>query len=150
VVHETLRLRPPIPIVARRVVNEPFMLGSSAIPVGVMVAPCIFLVHRRADLYGPDPYAFRPERFLERAPETYSWLPFGGGMRRCIGASFAVLEMTTILQAVARAVRLTPAGGDAHERIARRAIFFAPSRGGQVRVDERAPAAVPDAAVAVV
>lgn len=148
VVHETLRLRPPIPIVARRVVNEPFMLGSREIPVGVMIAPCIFLVHRRADLYGPDPYAFRPERFLERAPETYSWLPFGGGMRRCIGASFAVLEMTTILQAVARAVRLTPAGGEAHERIARRAIFLAPSRGGRVQVDECPAVAEPDAAVA--
>jgi cytochrome P450 len=133
VVHETLRLRPPIPIVARRVVNEPFMLGEREIPVGAMVAPCIYQVHRRPDLY-EDPYAFRPERFLERAPETYSWLPFGGGMRRCIGASFAVLEMTTILRSVAQAVRLAPAGGDAHELIARRAIFFAPSRGSEVVV----------------
>ena len=132
VVHETLRLRPPIPIVARRVVGEPFMLGEREIPVGVMIAPCIYLVHRRPDLY-EDPYAFRPERFLERAPETYSWLPFGGGMRRCIGASFAVLEMTTILRAVARAVRLAPVGGE-HELIARRAIFFAPSRGAEVAV----------------
>src|SRR4051794_28743866 len=114
VVHETLRLRPPIPIVARRAVNEPVMLGSREIPVGVMIAPCIYLVHRRPDLYGPDPYAFRPERFLEHVPETYSWLPFGGGMRRCIGASFALLEMTTILQAVARAVRLSPSGGSEH------------------------------------
>jgi cytochrome P450 len=132
VVHETLRLRPPIPVVARRVVGEPFMLGAHSIPVGVMIAPCIYLVHRRADLY-EDPYAFRPERFLGRAPETYSWLPFGGGMRRCIGASFAVLEMTTIMRTVARKVRLEPAGA-AHERIARRAIFFAPSRGGEVVV----------------
>src|SRR4051812_13070277 len=85
VVQETLRLRPPIPIIARRVVNEPFELGEYEIPVGTMVAPCIYLVHRREDLY-PDPYAFRPERFLDRPPETYSWLPFGGGMRRCIGA----------------------------------------------------------------
>jgi cytochrome P450 len=134
VVHETLRLRPPIPLVARRVVNEPFMLGSREIPVGAMIAPCIYLVHRRADLYGPDPYAFRPERFLDSPPETYSWLPFGGGMRRCIGASFAVLEMATILRTVARAVRLTPSGGEAHEMIARRAIFLAPSRGAEVAV----------------
>jgi hypothetical protein len=116
------------------VVNEPFMLGSREIPVGKMIAPCIYLVHRRPDLYGPDPYAFRPERFLDRAPETYSWLPFGGGMRRCIGASFALLEMTTILRAVAGSVQLSPAGGSEHEMIARRAIFFAPSRGGEVVV----------------
>ncbi|MEA2421796.1 MAG: cytochrome family [Thermoleophilaceae bacterium] len=132
VVQETLRLRPPIPIVARRVVGEPFDLGGRAIPVGVMIAPCIYLVHRRADLY-EDPYAFRPERFLERAPETYSWLPFGGGMRRCIGASFAVLEMSTILRTVARGMRLEPAGGGP-ELIARRAIFLAPNRGGEVVV----------------
>jgi cytochrome P450 len=132
VVHETLRLRPPIPIVARRVVGEPFMLGDREIPPGVMIAPCIYLVHRRPDLY-EDPYAFRPERFLDRAPETYSWLPFGGGMRRCIGASFAVLEMSTILRTVARRLRLEPTGAK-HELIARRAIFFAPSRGGEVVV----------------
>jgi cytochrome P450 len=132
VVQETLRLRPPIPIVARRVVNEPYQLGEREIPVGTMVAPCIYLVHRRADLY-QDPYAFRPERFLEQPPETYSWLPFGGGMRRCIGASFAVLEMSTILRTVARAMRLSPAG-DGPELITRRAIVFAPSRGGEVVV----------------
>jgi cytochrome P450 family 135 len=132
VVQETLRLRPPIPIVARRVVNEPFQLGEHEIPVGTMVAPCIYLVHRRADLY-PDPYSFRPERFLDRPPETYAWLPFGGGMRRCIGASFAVLEMSTILRTVARALRLEPAGAEP-ERISRRAIVFAPSRGGEVVV----------------
>src|SRR5436190_3923961 len=132
VVQETLRLRPPIPLVARRVVNEPFQLGSHEIPVGTMVAPCIYLVHRREDLY-PDPYRFRPERFLDQPPETYAWLPFGGGMRRCIGASFAVLEMSTILRTVARELRLEPAG-DGPELISRRAIVFAPSRGGEVVV----------------
>jgi cytochrome P450 len=132
VVQETLRLRPPIPLVARRVVGEPFDLGGHSIRVGAMVAPCIYLVHRRADVY-PDPYAFRPERFLENPPETYSWLPFGGGMRRCIGASFAVLEMSTVLRTVARRLRLTPSG-PAHERITRRAIVLAPSRGGEVVV----------------
>jgi len=136
VVQETLRLRPPIPIVARRVVNEPFQLGEHEIPVGKMVAPCIYLVHRRPDLY-PDPYRFRPERFVESQPETYSWLPFGGGMRRCIGASFAVLEMSTILRTVARELRLAPAG-DGPELISRRAIVFAPSRGGEVVVSAAA------------
>jgi cytochrome P450 len=132
VVQETLRLRPPIPIVARRVVGEPFDLGGRAIPPGVMIAPCIYLVHRRADVY-PDPYAFRPERFLEQPPETYTWLPFGGGMRRCIGASFAVLEMSTVLRTVARSVRLAPSA-PAPELVSRRAIVFAPSRGGTVVV----------------
>ena len=61
------------------------------LPVGTVIAPCIYLVHRRPDVY-PDPYAFRPERFLERPPETYTWLPFGGGVRRCIGARFAHLR----------------------------------------------------------
>jgi cytochrome P450 family 135 len=132
VVQETLRLRPPIPIVARRVVGEPFVLGEHSIPVGDMIAPCIYLVHRREDLY-PDPYAFRPERFLERPPETYSWLPFGGGMRRCIGASFAVLEMSTVLRTVARRMRLAPSG-PGPELITRRAIVLAPNRGGEVVV----------------
>jgi cytochrome P450 len=135
VVHETLRLRPPIPLVARRVVGEPFDLGGRSIRVGAMVAPCIYLVHRRADVY-PDPYAFRPERFLENPPETYSWLPFGGGMRRCIGASFAVLEMSTVLRTVAKRLKLTPPSGSAPELIARRAIVLAPSRGGEVVVGQ--------------
>jgi cytochrome P450 len=113
-------------------VGEPFDLGGRSIPVGVMVAPCIYLVHRRADVYD-DPYAFRPERFLENAPETYSWLPFGGGMRRCIGASFAVLEMSTVLRTVARRLRLEPSG-PTPELITRRAIVLAPSRGGEVVV----------------
>jgi cytochrome P450 len=113
-------------------VGEPFDLDGRSIPVGTMIAPCIYLVHRRADLY-EDPYAFRPERFLERAPETYSWLPFGGGMRRCIGASFAVLEMSTVLRTVARRLRLTPSG-PTPELITRRAIVLAPSRGGEVVV----------------
>jgi cytochrome P450 len=133
VVQETLRLRPPIPIVARRVVGEPFTLGGESIPVGTMIAPCIYLVHRRADLY-EDPYAFRPERFLERGPETYAWLPFGGGMRRCIGASFAVLEMSTVLRTVARGLRLGAPAGSSPELIKRRAIVLAPSRGGEVVV----------------
>jgi cytochrome P450 len=133
VVQETLRLRPPIPIVARRVVGEPFTLSGESIPVGTMIAPCIYLVHRRADLY-EDPYAFRPERFLERAPETYAWLPFGGGMRRCIGASFAVLEMSTVLRTVARGLRLGAPAGSSPELITRRAIVLAPSRGGEVVV----------------
>jgi cytochrome P450 len=132
VVQETLRLRPPIPIVARMVVGQPFQLGEHEIPVGTMIAPCIYLVHRRPDLY-PEPYAFRPERFLEQPPETYSWLPFGGGSRRCIGASFAVLEMSTVLRTVASSLRLAPSTA-APERVSRRAIILAPGGGGSVVV----------------
>ncbi len=132
VVQETLRLRPPIPLVARMVVGEPFELGRHTIPVGTLIAPCIYLVHRRPELY-PDPYAFRPERFLEQPPETYSWLPFGGGSRRCIGASFAVLEMSTVLRTVAGSLRLKPSAA-APERVSRRAIILAPNRGGSVVV----------------
>ena len=132
VVHETLRLRPPIPLVARRVTGEPFQLGDHLIPAGTNIAPCIYLVHRRADLY-PEPYEFRPERFLDSPPETYSWLPFGGGVRRCIGASFAVLEMSTVLRTIAARLRVAAAAPEA-ERTSRRAIVFAPSRGGSVVV----------------
>jgi cytochrome P450 len=119
-------------VVARMVVGEPFDLGGYEIPVGAMIAPCIYLTHRRADIY-PDPYLFRPERFLEQPPETYSWLPFGGGSRRCIGASFAVLEMSTVLRAVAAKLSLAPSA-QAPERIRRRAIILAPERGGSVVV----------------
>jgi cytochrome P450 len=136
VVHETLRLRPPLPVVARRVAGEPFALGDHAIPPDTIIAPCIYLVHRRADLY-PEPYAFRPERFLERPPETYSWLPFGGGVRRCIGASFAVLEMSVVMRAIAQRMRVR-AVSEAPELVSRRAIVFAPSRGGSVVVSAAA------------
>jgi cytochrome P450 len=72
--------------------------------------PCIWLLHRREDLY-PEPHAFRPERFLDTAPGAYSWVPFGGGTRRCLGASFAMLEMTEILGALARGPQLAPPRG---------------------------------------
>ena len=72
------------------------------------IAPSIYLLHRRPDIY-PEPTAFRPERFLERAPGTYEWIPFGGGTRRCLGASFAQFEMQTVLEVVLRSVRLRAA-----------------------------------------
>ena len=107
------------------------MMGYE-LPAGTRVAPCIWLAHRRADVY-PDPYAFRPERFIGTSPDTYAWLPFGGGVRRCIGASFATLEMRVVLQTVAERVRLDPASPE-HEQVSRRAIILAPSRGGQAVV----------------
>ena len=135
VVNETLRLRQPIPLVARRTA-EPYELMGHTIPSGTVIAPCIYLVHRRADVY-PDPYAFRPERFLENPPETYTWLPFGGGVRRCIGARFATFEMRIVLQAIVERLRLD-APEAARERVARRSIVLAPARGGRVVTTARA------------
>jgi cytochrome P450 len=131
VAKETLRLRPVVPIVLRRVM-EPIEIGCYVLPAGVSVAPCILLVHRRADLY-PDPAAFRPERFLERPAGTYTWIPFGGGVRRCLGASLALFEMKAVLRVIAaRVERLTPEE-PAAEPMGRSAIVtVVPSRGGQV------------------
>ena len=108
-VKEVLRVRPVLSIAARKVA-APFELGGYALPPGVHVAPCIYLAHRRPEAW-PDPTAFRPERFLDAAPEPYTYLPFGGGVRRCVGAAFAMLELREVLRAVARAdSRCAPAG----------------------------------------
>jgi cytochrome P450 family 135 len=135
VVSETLRLRPPIPIVGRAV-KEDFQLDGYTIPAGEMLAPCIWLTHRRAEVY-PDPYAFRPERFLDQGPETYTWLPFGGGTRRCAGAAFAQLEMNVVMKTIAQLVDMDPAEPEA-ERVGRRAIVLAPKNGSRVVVRARA------------
>jgi len=127
---ETLRLRPPLPLVGRRVNNGPYQLDGHLIPEGANLAPCIWLTHRRPEIY-PDPYAFKPERFLDKGPETYSWLPFGGGTRRCIGAAFSQLEMTVVLRTIAERARLEPAEA-ASERVGRRAIVLAPKHGSRV------------------
>jgi cytochrome P450 family 135 len=131
VIRETLRLRPVIPIVARQL-TQPVEIGDWRLPAGARVVPCVYLVHRRPDVY-PDPHAFRPERFLERPPGTYTWLPFGGGVRRCIGASFATFEMKRVLEAVVGQLDVAPSR-PASERIARRAITLVPERGGEVVV----------------
>ena len=133
VIQETLRLRPVIPMVVR-VITEPVTVGQGRfrLPAGARVAPSILLVHLREDVY-PEPLEFRPERFLETPPGTYTWIPFGGGMRRCIGAAFAQFEMRAVLRGVLRSVDLAPAGGA--ERISRRAITLVPRRGGRVKVE---------------
>src|SRR3954471_23174017 len=131
VTKETLRLRPVLPLVARKLV-EPMEIGGHALPAGVTVAPSIYLVHRRADVY-PDPRAFRPERFLETPPGTYTWIPFGGGVRRCLGAAFALQEMKIVLQAIVAGAPLHPARPES-ERVRRRAITLVPEHGTEVVV----------------
>jgi cytochrome P450 len=123
-----------IPVVARHV-KEPFELGDHLIPAGATITPSILLMHRRPDVY-PDPNAFRPERFLERPPGTYTWIPFGGGVRRCIGASFALFEMRVVLSTLlARAT--VRADEPRRETTRRRAITLTPSRGARVVLQSR-------------
>jgi cytochrome P450 family 135 len=128
VIKEVLRLRPVLSVVPRRV-TAPFEVGGWTLPPGVHVTPCIYLTHRRPDLW-PDPTAFRPQRFLDGPPRPYSFIPFGGGVRRCLGAAFATLEMQEVLRAVAGRFALRPHGRP--ERMRRRAITLTPARGGSV------------------
>jgi cytochrome P450 family 135 len=134
VVQEVLRLRPPIAFVDRRL-TVPLELDGYRLPAGTIVAPCIYLAHRRPDLY-PEPNSFRPERFLERPPETYGWLPFGGGVRRCVGASFATFEMNVVLKTILSRARLRAASGRS-ESATRRAIVLAPRHGTRAVLAER-------------
>jgi cytochrome P450 len=131
---ETLRLRPVLPVVLRRLTTDMTIAGHD-LPAGTTVAPCIVLVHRRPDVY-PDPHAFRPERFVGVKPGTYTWIPFGGGVRRCLGAAFALYELQVVLQAVVRGVDLHVAD-PASERTARRAIPMAPGRRATVVAEPR-------------
>jgi cytochrome P450 family 135 len=129
VAREALRLRPPVPHVVRRLM-APMTIGGAELPAGITVAPCANLVHRREDLY-PDPDAFRPQRFLGVTPGTYTWLPFGGGTRRCLGQALAMLEMTTVLETVANHATLQPAS-PRREHARRRFTVLVPSRGALV------------------
>ena len=138
VVKEALRIRPVIPGVGRVVRGEPFRLNGYVIPPGVEINPSIRMIHRRPDVY-PDPAAFRPERFLsEDAPDTYTWVPFGGGTRRCLGASFALMEMRIVLSRVLERVALGPADPE-RERVQFRAITLSPRNG--TRVIQQSPPA---------
>lgn len=136
VIKETHRVRPTVPNVVRRV-TQPFALGRWLLPEGAVISPAVYLVHRRADLY-PDPSAFRPERFLDGKPPSYTWLPFGGGTRRCIGASFATLEMEEVLRAVFGKLALRPADPRRREIPKRRTVTSVPARGSRVIATPRA------------
>jgi len=129
VVKEVLRVRPVLSIVARKTLVE-YEVGGWTLPPGVHVTPCIYLTHRRPDLWD-EPTAFRPERFLDGAPEPYAFIPFGGGTRRCLGAAFATLEMREVLRAVAQRFALAPDRAQG-ERMRRRSITLTPARGGSV------------------
>jgi cytochrome P450 len=128
-IQETLRLRPVIVIVARRL-TEPVELGGYELPAGISVTPSIHLIHRDPEIY-PEPERFRPERFLENPPGTYTWIPFGGGVRRCIGASFAQFEMAVVLRELVARRRVLPARPTA-ERPFRRAITETPRHDAEV------------------
>jgi cytochrome P450 len=129
VIKETLRLRPVIPFVGRKL-TEPQTIAGYDLPAGARVAPSIHLMHRREDIY-PDPAAFKPERWLDMRANPYTYLPFGGGVRRCLGASFAETEMRVVLGAIVSNVRLAPARPES-EKVGRRVITLVPGRGGEI------------------
>jgi cytochrome P450 len=132
---ESLRLRPVVPLAGRRLTSD-LESDSVTLPAGTDVSPAIWLTHTRPDLY-PEPYAFRPERFLDERPTTYGWVPFGGGVRRCLGAAFAEFEMRVVLTEMLR--RRTLAPGSAHaERVTRRNVTLSPRTGTRVITRSRA------------
>jgi len=133
VIKETLRVRPVVTEVFRAP-SEPTEFGGYLIEPGMQLAASIFLVQYDPELYPPDPEEFRPDRFLEGAPEPYTWVPFGGGVRRCLGAAFAQLEMKVVIATVLRRARLR-ASRERSEHARFRGITLLPSRGGEAVVE---------------
>jgi cytochrome P450 len=133
-IHEGMRSRPVIPVIGRRV-TVPWQLGEYGVEADTPVLMSILLVHHREDVY-PDPFAFRPERFLHRKPGTYEWIPFGGGIRRCLGATLAMAEQRVVLEAVARRTDLV-ADDPAPERAVHRNVTMIPGRGARVMMRAR-------------
>jgi cytochrome P450 len=134
-INEILRLQPVLPNAEPRLVKKPVEIGGVLYPPGVALFANAYLVHHDPAIY-PDPYALRPERFLGRQPGTYTWIPFGGGRRRCLGASFALLEMKIVLRAVLRHCGLSAASGR-RERTRRRSITISPAEGCRVILRDR-------------
>jgi cytochrome P450 family 135 len=124
---ESLRLHPPVPIGAIRRLLAPLEVNGCVLPAGATIALSSLLLHRRPELY-PDPHAFRPERWLDTKPGGYEWIPFGGSVRRCVGASFAMLELEVVLEEVAAHLALR-APSPEPERVWRRGIVLVPARG---------------------
>ncbi|MFI5027968.1 MAG: cytochrome P450 [Solirubrobacterales bacterium] len=134
---ESLRLRPVVPLAGRRLAKE-LVAGDLRLAAGTDVTPAIWLVHTRADVY-PEPFAFRPERFLESGPDTYAWIPYGGSVRRCLGAAFAEFEMRIVLRAVLTRCQLHKSD-PMPERVARRNVTLSPRDGTKVVLTARHPA----------
>jgi cytochrome P450 len=136
-IHEGMRIRPVIPMIGR-IVTRPWRLGEYVVPARTPVAISIVALHHRDDVY-PDPHGFRPERFLDQKPGTYTWIPFGGGIRRCLGASLAMAEQRVVLEAVARRTDLS-APDPAPEAPRQRNVTMIPRRGTRVIVQRKHPA----------
>jgi cytochrome P450 len=133
-IHEAMRSRPVIPVVGRRALVD-WQLGDYRAPAGSTMLVSILLLHHREDLY-PDPFAFRPERFLGVKPGTYTWIPFGGGIRRCLGATLAMAEQRIVLSAIARRTELQ-AADPAPEKARHRNVTMIPRDGARVVVTRR-------------
>jgi len=133
-VYEGMRVRPVIPIVVRKV-KRPWRLGEFVVPAQTPVAMSIVALHHRPDVY-PEPFQFRPQRFVGNKPGTYTWIPFGGGVRRCLGASLAMAEQKVVLRAIARRTDLR-AASDKPEQPRQRNVTMIPSRGGRVILERK-------------
>jgi hypothetical protein len=136
-VTEILRLRPVLPNAEPRLVKQPVRIGGFDYPPGVVLLASAYLIHHDPEIYD-EPYAFRPERFLETSPGSYTWIPFGGGRRRCLGASFALQEMKIVLRTVLGRFALAAPG--APETTRRRGITFSPRGGATIVLAQRRPA----------
>ncbi|HZV74029.1 MAG TPA: cytochrome P450 [Conexibacter sp.] len=134
VVSETLRSRPSV-IDALRTATTEIELGGYAIAPGTVVSAMLTTMHRRGDLWS-DPLAFRPERFLGDKPAPYSYMPFGGGVRHCIGASLSLVQLRTVLKTAFSALDVEPAPSR-EERMRLTGITLTPSRGGRVVLRRR-------------
>lgn len=137
VTKETLRVRPPLGM-CTRLVNKPYKVGDYELEPGTLIAPCIYLVHHDESNY-PDPERFDPERFLGKKPGKYTWIPFGGGYRSCVGGFFAVHEINTVLRTLMRQARFE-ASTDADEHIRLRRVGMSPKDGVVAKLVERVPA----------
>jgi cytochrome P450 len=131
---EGMRSRPVIPMIGRRV-TVPWRLGEYAVEAGAPVSMSILLVHHREDLY-PEPFAFKPERWLGRKPGTYEWIPFGGGIRRCLGASLAMAEQRVVLEAMVRRLDIE-AADPGPEHAVHRNVTMIPAHGARVVLRNR-------------
>lgn len=138
VIKETLRVRPSLPVMTRRVM-VPYQLGAYQLEPETLLAVNAFMLHRRPDIY-PEPDRFRPERFLERPAGRYTWIPFGGDVRHCAGRSFATMEMKIVLRTLVDRLRFEPVQPQ-DEKLRRRGIVLSPTEGAEITIRERRSAA---------